>query len=504
MYFARQTGFLRKKLLRIMSIHFSKLNRPTKGTLTLFSQHIFNIVAYLLCLSAILFLYLIKHEFPLPKTIRVAAVNIERNFPKLSPWGPGFDREILDEFSNYSNIELEITPYPTHKEAFEALLKGRADLLLASGYNPSIFKPSIPIKAGPVYEKSPALILHNIRRFELRTPFELCDQTIFAPKHSGLQKIFDDLSGYLVCKPTLITSSNATHLAPLLKLNDDKNFRFHLVEAGAFKPLQPFLHRLRVTDNFGDDLEYRWYWRDDIRGLSETSEDFWNQITTNGTIEDKREMYFGFIPDETDFYELYSLRKDIREKLPFYRKYILKAAKKYNIDPLLLAAVMYQESRFDPLARSKTGVRGLMQLTEDTAQLMGISSRLDPEQSITGGAKYLRFLWNKLGSRDVDGWNRWLFTLAAYNQGLGHVYDAIDISDYLGKAPDTWRSLKQIFPLLTMPKYHSQTRYGYTRGYEGVDYVESIRYYYYTMKGLAILPGREAKYLTPFLVVPAP
>ncbi|WP_304083477.1 transglycosylase SLT domain-containing protein [Maridesulfovibrio ferrireducens] len=483
-----------------MSIHLSKLNRPEKGTLTLFSQHISNIIVYLACFYAIINLYSFKYEIPLPHIIRVAAVDIERNFPKLSPWGPGFDREILDEFGNYTDVKLLITPYPTHNKAFEALQKGKADLMLASGYNPENFKKFTSIKAGPVYEQSPALLLHNIRRFELRTPFELCDQTIFAPKHSGLIKTFKDLSDYLVCAPTLITSNDSNHLDPLLELNEDKNFRFHLVEAGAFKPLQPFLHKLRVTDNFGDDLEYRWYWRDDIQGLTEVTEDYWHLISTNGTLENKREIYFGFLPDETDFYDLYSLRKDIREKLPFYRKYILKAAKKYNIDPLLLAAVMYQESRFDPLARSKTGVRGLMQLTENTADLMGLTSRLDPEQSITGGAKYLRFLWDKLSSRDVDGWNRWLFTLAAYNQGLGHVYDAIEISGYLGKSSGTWRSLKQIFPLLTMPKYHSQTRYGYTRGYEGVDYVDSIRYYYYTMKGLAILPGLEAEYLAPFTV----
>jgi membrane-bound lytic murein transglycosylase F len=488
---------MRKKTFGDMSIHQSKLNHPKKGILTLFSQHIFNIVVYLAVFSLFYYIFSIKHDIPLPKTIRVAAVNIERVFPELSPWGPGFERELVDEFITYTGTDLDIKGYPTHDQAFDALVKGKADIMLATGYNPDLDSTTTPLIKGPVYEQSPASMLHHIRRFELRTPFELCDQEVFVPSHSGLMDTFNDLKEQLACAPNLINGDNSNHLGPLLDYNNDKSVRFHLVESGALKPIRPFLHKLRVTDHFGDDLEYRWYTRKDVHGLGQTAEDYWHLVTSNGTLDDLREKYFGFIPEETDFYDVYSLRKDIRTKLPLYYKYIIKAAKKYDIDPLLLTAVMYQESRFDPLARSKTGVRGLMQLTNDTAQLLGLTSRLDPKQAINGGARYLRFLWDKLEKRDVDGWDRWLFTLAAYNQGLGHVYDAIDIAKYTSKHPGTWRSLKQVFPLLTRPKYHSKTKHGYTRGYEAVDYVDSIRYYYYIMNGLAILPGLEANYLTP-------
>ncbi|WP_373682494.1 transglycosylase SLT domain-containing protein [Desulfovibrio sp. JC010] len=403
----------------------------------------------------------------------------------------------MDEFVDYAGTELDIKAYPTHALAFEALTKGKADIMLATGFNPDLNSTSTPLIKGPVYEQNPAAMLHHIRKFELRTPFELCDQNVFIPEHSGLKKTFNSLSEQLGCTPTIISGENSSHLEPLLQYNNNKTMRFHLVESGTFKPVRPFLHKLRITDHFGDDLEYRWYMREDVHGLGQAVEDYWHLVTTNGTLEDLQEKYFGFIPEETDFYDLYSLRKDIREKLPIYHNYIIKSAGKYNIDPLLLTAVMYQESRFDPFARSKTGVRGLMQLTNDTAQLLGLTSRLDPRQAINGGARYLRFLWDKLESRDVDGWDRWLFTLAAYNQGLGHVYDAIDIAKYTSKHPGTWRSLKQVFPLLTRPKYHSKTKHGYTRGYEAVDYVDSIRYYYYIMNGLAILPGLEANYLAP-------
>ncbi|WP_319765428.1 transglycosylase SLT domain-containing protein [Maridesulfovibrio sp.] len=452
---------------------------------------------YLALFSFFYYIYSVKHDIPLPNTIRVAAVNIERVFPKLSPWGPGFDRELLDQFIKYAGTKLEIKAYPTHDKAFQALVKGKADIMMATGYNPDLTSTSTPLKKGPVYEKNPASMLHHILRFELRTPFELCDQEVFIPDHSGLKKTFKELSEQLDCKPTVVIGEDSSHLSPLLKYNEDKSMRFHLVETGALTPIRPFLHKLRITDEFGKDLEYRWYLREDVYGLDQKVQDYWRLVQSNGTLSNLREKYFGFIPEETDFYDLYSLRKDIRERLPLYRNYIIKAAKKYGIDPLLLAAVMYQESRFDPLARSKTGVRGLMQLTNDTAQLLGLTSRLDPQQAIYGGARYLKFLWTKIGKRDVHGWDRWFFTLAAYNQGLGHVFDAIDIAKYTNKDPGTWRSLKLVFPLLTRAKYHSKTKHGYTRGYEAVDYVDHVRYYFYIMNGLAILPGLEANDLAP-------
>lgn len=485
-----------------MSIDQKQFNRPKSGILIFFSQHLFNLVVYLSFFIFFTYLSLIKHYIPLPQTLRVAAVDMERIFPRLSPWGPGFDRELLEKFGRFSGVEIEFIPYANHDKAFDALTRGRADIMLASGYNPDKIPETVDIDAGPVYEKEQALLLHNIRRFELRSPFELCGIEIFIPGHPDLLQTFAELKQQLDCNSLLITTGNCTHLGPLLKYNNDKSVRFHMVEAGAFLPLKPFLHRLRVTDSFGDELEYRWYIREEIPGLVRKVTDYWDHINSNGTVADLREKYFGFIPEETDFYDQYTLRKDIREKLPRYTRYIIRAAQKYGMDPLFLTAVMYQESHFNPLAQSRTGVRGLMQLTQDTADLLGLKSRLDPRQSIYGGARYLKFLWEKMENSEVTGWNRWLFALAAYNQGLGHVFDAIDIARYTGRNPRTWRSLKQVFPLLTRKKYHSKTRHGYTRGYEAVDYVDNIRYYYYIMKGLAVLPGLERNYLAPLVTGP--
>jgi membrane-bound lytic murein transglycosylase F len=171
-----------------------------------------------------------------------------------------------------------------------------------------------------------------------------------------------------------------------------------------------------------------------------------------------------------------------------------KASKKNDIDPLLLAAVIFQESHFNNSARSRTGVRGLMQITQTTAKELGIN-RLDPHQSIMGGATYLRKLWERFEDQDLKAWDRWFFTLAAYNQGYGHVTDAITLAQQRGGTGKTWQELKETLPLLAWKRYFSQTRHGYCRGYEAVTYVENIRYYYYLINGLVALSRPEGENL---------
>ncbi|MBW1765623.1 MAG: transglycosylase SLT domain-containing protein, partial [Deltaproteobacteria bacterium] len=155
-------------------------------------------------------------------------------------------------------------------------------------------------------------------------------------------------------------------------------------------------------------------------------------------------------------------------------------AEKSGFDWRLIAAVIYQESHFDPNARSYTGVRGLMQLTEITAHEMGIKNRLDPEQSITGGVKYLEKLYKMYDvAKESD---RTFITLASYNVGRGHVLDAQVIAREKGLDPNTWAVLEQILPLLRYPKYYKKTKYGYCRGTEPVRYVNRIITYYDILK----------------------
>jgi membrane-bound lytic murein transglycosylase F len=153
------------------------------------------------------------------------------------------------------------------------------------------------------------------------------------------------------------------------------------------------------------------------------------------------------------------------------------AGEKHQIDWTLLAAQAYQESHWDRRARSPTGVRGIMMLTLPTAREVGIKSRLDAQQSISGGAKYLANLRGRLPDEITEPDRTWI-ALAAYNVGMGHVYDARNLARELGINPDLWHDFRDVLPLLSQKKYYKNLRYGYARGSEPVRYVQRIRNYH--------------------------
>jgi membrane-bound lytic murein transglycosylase F len=122
-----------------------------------------------------------------------------------------------------------------------------------------------------------------------------------------------------------------------------------------------------------------------------------------------------------------------------------------------------------------------MMLTLATAKHMKIESRLDPEQSIIGGAKYLRFVENRLPDHIHEPDRLWL-TLAGYNVGFGHVEDARILTQELGDDPDKWAEVKQHLPKLSLKKWYKKLKRGYARGKEAVNYVDNIRAYYELLK----------------------
>jgi membrane-bound lytic murein transglycosylase F len=164
--------------------------------------------------------------------------------------------------------------------------------------------------------------------------------------------------------------------------------------------------------------------------------------------------------------------------LPRYRKLFQTHAG--SLDWRLLAAISYQESLWNPRAVSPTGVRGLMMLTLPTAQQMGVRSRLNPEQSIRGGARYFEQMLQRIPARIAEPDRVW-FALAAYNIGLGHLEDARVLTQQQGADPDRWIDVRKRLPLLRQKKFYRQTKFGFARGDEPVRYVGNIRRYYDTL-----------------------
>ena len=163
--------------------------------------------------------------------------------------------------------------------------------------------------------------------------------------------------------------------------------------------------------------------------------------------------------------------------LPLYRTQLQDAQEATGIEWRLLAAIAYQESQWDPLATSETGVRGLMQLTEDTARHLGVVDRLDPKASIIAAARYMRDLKRKMPARIQEPDRTWL-ALAAFNIGIAHLEDARVLAQKQKLNPDVWNDVKKVLPLLAEPEYHIDAKYGYARGGMPVAFVDRVRGYY--------------------------
>lgn len=171
----------------------------------------------------------------------------------------------------------------------------------------------------------------------------------------------------------------------------------------------------------------------------------------------------------------------INTRLPKYEDMLKDIAKEYDIDWHLLAAIAYQESHWNAKATSPTGVRGLMMLTLPTAKEMGVSNRVDPKQSLEGGARYFLKTKSRLPA-GITGIDRTLLAMAAYNVGMGHLEDARVLTDRDKRNPNVWEEVKKSLPLLQQKKYFSTVRHGYARGQEPVNYVKNILHYQAILK----------------------
>ncbi len=245
---------------------------------------------------------------------------------------------------------------------------------------------------------------------------------------------------------------------------------------------QNFFPDLGVAFNLGKPEQLAWAFpKDGDPDLLAKAQKFFDRIQQDGTLRRLLDRYYGHI-ERLNRMDVVAFLEKMNSTLPSYRKLFQQAQEITDIDWRLIAALGYQESHWDPLATSPTGVRGLMMLTSDTADQLGVNDRLNPNENIPAGARYLLNLKDALPTRIPEPDKTWI-ALAAYNTGMGHLEDARVLAQKLKLNPDSWADLKKALPLLSKTAYYTSLKHGYARGGEAVIFVENIRNYYnITMK----------------------
>jgi len=165
-------------------------------------------------------------------------------------------------------------------------------------------------------------------------------------------------------------------------------------------------------------------------------------------------------------------RPDLGGRISRYDELIRGQSERHGLDWRLVAALIYQESRFYARAVSKAGARGLMQVMPHVAGAQ-VDSLFVPAANLRAGLRLLRSTWD--GFAYLDSLERLRFTLAVYHAGIGHVTDARRLAMDVNLDPNRWEgSLTETLPRLAQRRWYDQTRHGYYRGDETVRYVEEI------------------------------
>ncbi|WP_078205963.1 membrane-bound lytic murein transglycosylase MltF [Escherichia coli] len=409
--------------------------------------------------------------------LRVSTIHTPLTYNEINGKPFGLDYELAKQFANYLGVKLKVTVRQNISQLFDDLDNGNADLLAAGlVYNSERVKNYQP---GPTYYSVSQQLVYKVGQYRPRTLGNLtAEQLTVAPGHvvvNDLQTLKDTKFPELSWKVDDKKGS-----AELMEDVIEGKLDYTIADSVAISLFQRVHPELAVALDITDEQPVTWFSPlDGDNTLSAALLDFFNEMNEDGTLARIEEKYLGH-GDDFDYVDTRTFLRAVDAVLPQLKPLFEKYAE--EIDWRLLAAIAYQESHWDAQATSPTGVRGMMMLTKNTAQSLGITDRTDAEQSISGGVRYLQDMMSKVPESVPENERIW-FALAAYNMGYAHMLDARALTAKTKGNPDSWADVKQRLPLLSQKPYYSKLTYGYARGHEAYAYVENIRKYQISLVG---------------------
>jgi membrane-bound lytic murein transglycosylase F len=383
----------------------------------------------------------------------------------------GPEYELAHRFADQLGVKLKITPLRSYAEIYAALTSGQAHLAAAGLKIPL---QSIPgIEFGPAYQHVHEHLIY--RRGAVR-PASLADignADLEVAAGSSLAKSLAEARNTL---PDLVWIENAsTSAQTLLDGVADGTIDYTIADSTEFALAHDVHPDLRIAFDFPDSQPLAWAASNRDPSFTRDMGRYFANLKLDGELAGILKRYYGRSED-TEFAGGPGFMQHLQSRLPLYKQWFVEAAEQSSQDWRLLAAIGYQESKWNPRAASAAGARGLMQLTTVTASATQVTDLSDARQSIFGGARYFRLVYEKIPSHVPEPDRTW-FALAAYNIGYGHVEDARVLAQKAGRDPDSWQDVREYLPLLEQERWYTQTENGYARGREPVHYVDNVRGY---------------------------
>ena len=390
----------------------------------------------------------------------------------------GIDHDLLENFGHHYNLKIHFIPVKNETEMKQALADGKGDIAAARMPHREDDQRFL---VGPAYDET-FLSLFCQRKSNVENSIDLNGKTVAILNKDNTFELYQRLMRK--APEAVLQPVDATTTRDLFRQMNNKELDCVIAENLEGEFYARYYRSLEKVTAVTAPYSLNWLVRQDLPELNHLLQAWFQRSSREDEIMRVHDRYKLYL-SELDQKDVIRFMKQTRRRLPDLESDFRKAGREHELPWQLIAAVSYQESHWDNEAVSFTGVRGLMQLTQSTADHLGVEDRTDALQSIWGGSKYLRYLMDKM-PRSLNDKDRMALTLAAYNIGFGHLRDAQKIALSQGKNPNSWRHLRKILPLLEDPRYESKLEFGLARGNETVGFVERVAGFYNLM--VAIQP----------------
>ncbi|MEM9103639.1 MAG: membrane-bound lytic murein transglycosylase MltF [Pseudomonadota bacterium] len=407
---------------------------------------------------------------------------VTRNNPTtyyVGPQGPtGIEYELAQSFANFLNVELVVTVADNNSDILNLVSNQQVDLA-AAGLTITPDR-EFDVRFGPSYQEVTQKLVFKQGEPWPRNIEQLNGELRITSNSSHSEELIQLKSRFPGLSWSETSELSSEELMTQV-LNGE--IAYTIADSNELALHRRFYPELSIAFSVDQPKPLAWAFSkktDDTLYLAAI--EFFGKINDSGKLSALIDRYYGHVA-KFDYVGTRSFLAASQKKLSQYEALFKEAAFQFDLDWRLLAAVSYQESLWNPKAKSPTGVRGMMMLTLPTAKQMKIKNRLDPKESIMGGAKYLKKILVRL-PKTIDTPDRTWFALASYNVGWGHVNDARIITEQQGGNPNKWVDVKERLPLLRQKQFYKKTKFGYARGNEPVIYVSNVRLYYDTLAWL--------------------
>lgn len=425
--------------------------------------------------------------YTLPDTLRVGLLNSPTTYFNYRGAEMGYDFELLQAFAKEKNIKATITTAYNFADLIAMLERGEIDLVASPVPVTAEYNEKLQT-CGPTARKTQVVVQPKAKKATDVT--ELIGRHITVEKDSKfehrLRNLNSELGGGIVistlAKDTLVSED-------MIKMVATGDIDATIVDSDIAQTNMGDYPALDASLAVSLEQESQWAVALDNEGLA----NILNKWTRSNSKQEEtlRHKYFGtaklpagLIEEDEPSIEIPSSRNG---GVSPYDEAFRKASSGSRFDWKLVAAVAYVESRFKTNLESWAGAKGIMQIMPNTARAMGVSpsSLTDPETCIRIGVKLLETLDKQLSTRIPDKNARIDFVLAAYNAGLGHIYDAIALADKYGLDKNHWKGgVEQAALMKSRPQYYRDpvVKNGYFRGRETTDFVERVNAAYHTFR----------------------